>query len=381
MPLWVACSTVAPDPATASAESLPVVELSEAQLAKCENWEAQATDAVMRRQYAKAEQLADRVLAENPRSGVARAVLGMVKLQRAAEQQPTDWFDLRAGEYELQLALQLAPASAFVGWMHAVFLAESGHMSAAAQAAEDALDRSKDAPESERAALLGIAGRYRYELGEERAALPHLQAYVVLRPDDSAAQFRLGSSLLSISSTPQGSPVPYQRAQSEAVAAATAFAHCYELAPGDEDAALSIAAAWLRAGEVAEKRKKIAERDTLYERAVGHLEIVAEKFPRSAEVHFRLGVMASLRQETAVAQAAYVAALERDPNHAGSLMNLAACLEAQGDNDGAAELLNRLLALPASESMLKRGERSRIDRWMSSLAKPSDGVPSANAGG
>src|SRR5690606_20292251 len=115
------------------------------------------------------------------------------------------------------------------------------------------------APASELSALLGTAGTYRYELGEERAARPHLEAYVALRPDDSAAHFRLGASLLSIANTPLGSPPPYAIAQAEAEAAAAAFARCYELAPGDEDAALSVVTAWLRAAELAALQDKPAK--------------------------------------------------------------------------------------------------------------------------
>ena len=57
-----------------------------------------------------------------------------------------------------------------------------------AAVAEAALTRTTAAPAEERAPLFGLAGRYRYELGEERAALPLLQAYVGLRPDDAAAR-------------------------------------------------------------------------------------------------------------------------------------------------------------------------------------------------
>lgn len=380
-PWLLACSSVAPDPATASADNLPKVQLSAAQLDACSQWENEAVDAVVDRRYGQAEDAANRVLADNPRSAKARAVLGMVKLQRAAQEKPIDWFGQRAGEVELELARQLAPASAFVGWMHAAFLAETGHISAAAEAAEDALVRSAAAPASERAALLGTAGTYRYELGEERAALPHLQAYVALRPDDAMAQFRLGASLLSISKTPQGSPVPYSKAQSDAEAAAAAFARCYQLLPQDEDAALSMATAWLRAAEVAGIQKHPGERDALYVKASAHLKELAARFPASPEVHFRLGVLAALQQQPLVAQAAYVAALERDPGHVGSLMNLASQLVKQGNLQVAKETLVSLLALPAAQNELSRDERQRIERWLKELADRAASKEPASAGG
>lgn len=364
VPFLVGCAGVAPDPATASIDDLPTVTLSEQERADCEALEQDAIDAVVRRRYEQAEAAANRVLAKNPRSGKARAVLGMVRLQIASREQPSDWFGARAGEVEIELARQLEPESAFVGWMHAVFLAESGHMSAAAQAAEDALVRSAAAPPTERAALLGTAGTYRYELGEERAARPHLEAYVALRPDDSAAHFRLGSSLLSIAKTPQGSPPPYVTSQRDAEAAADAFGRCFELAPGDVDAALAMAAAWARAAELADLQGEPGERDALHARAVKHLEELAPKFGENAEVHYRLGVLATLQKQPKAAQAAYVKALERDGQHLGSLMNLAALVVADGEIDSAKALYTRLLAAPAAKLELSRSERDRIERWL-----------------
>lgn len=371
--LLSACAGVAPDPDTVSIESLPVVQLDDEALAKCDEFEKAAIDAVVRRRYAEAEAIAARVLATNPRSARARAVLGMVELQAAAKQDPIEWFGMRRGEAQLALARQLAPADAFVGWMHAVFLAESGHMSAAAKAAEDALDRCKEAPAAEKAALLGIAGTYRYELGEERAALPHLRAYASLRPDDATAQFRLGASLLSIARTPQGVPVPYQLAQTDAEQAARAFERCVELAPGDEDAALSIATATLRAAELARLKptRDGAARDkeaaALEQKAIDHLRSVADRFPDSAEVRFRLGIVATQLKQPELAQASYLAALEREPSHAGSLMNLAALAVEKGELDQARSLLRRLLDADAARGELSRDERQRIERW---LAQP-----------
>ena len=370
---WLAaCSAVSPDPATANAADLPRLVLSEQQAQACQQLEDAAVEAVVRRRYEDAEKAANRALAMNPRSARARAVLAMVKLQLANRHQPSDWYGQRAGEWQMELARQLDPQSAFVGWMHAVFLAEAGHMSAAAAAAEDALARTANAPASERAALLGTAGTYRYELGEERAARPHLEAYALLRPDDAAAHFRLGSCLLSIANTPQGSPPPYPRAQSEAEAAAVAFARCYELAPGDEDAALAVVTAWLRAAELAAlqaKPEKQAERDALLAKSVAHLQQLVGQFPDNAEVHFRLGVLAARRRELDLAQAAYLAALQRDPEHVGSTLNLAALKVAAGDIDAARDLFTRLLAAKpvaaaSANTELTVAERQRIERWL-----------------
>lgn len=384
VPFLAACSAVSPDPSKATIDDLPEVTLSEADRARCDELEAAAIDAVVRRRYEQAEQLADQVLAVQPRSGRARAVLGMVRLQMAARQQPSDWRAIRQGEVEMELARQLEPKSAFVGWMHAVFLAESGHMSAAAAAAEAALERSVDAPASERAALLGTAGTYRYELGEERAARPHLEAYVGLRPDDSAAHFRLGSCLLSIAKTPQGSPPPYGVAQAEAEAAAVAFARCFELAPGDEDAALAVATAWIRAAELADLQKRAAkdeERDALYDKARSYLQDLAKQFPSNAEVYFHLGVLASTRDQEQEAQVAYLAALDRDRNHLGSLLNLASLMVAQGELEPARSLLLRAVADERAAGGLTGDERERILRWLRELREKADAASSESTGG
>ena len=365
------CAGVSPDPSQASIDDLPEVTLSPEDQDQCEALEQDAVDAVVRLRYEQAGEIADRVLALNPRSAKARAVRGMVRLQLAAKDKPTDWYGARAGEVELELARQLEPDSAFVGWMHAVFLAESGHMSAAAQAAEEALVRSAAAPAAERAALLGTAATYRYELGEERAARPHLEAYVALRPDDAAAFFRLGASLLSIAKTPQGSPPPYVTSQRDAEQAAAAFGKCYALKPRDEDAALAMSAAWLRAAELAELQSKPAERDALRARAVEHLNGLAATFPGNAEVHFRLGVLATMQPDAKAARAAYVAALARDEGHVGSLMNLAALVAAAGEVDQAKAFYARLLAAPGASIELSRRERERIEKWLLEISKPA----------
>ncbi|HIE72652.1 MAG TPA: hypothetical protein EYP98_22200 [Planctomycetes bacterium] len=121
VPFLVACVGTAPDPSQASIDDLPDVTLSDAERAECEALEQDAIDAVVGRRYEQAEVAANRVLAKNPRSARARAVLGMVRLQIAARIEPTDWFGARAGEVEMELARQLDPNSTFVGWMHAVF--------------------------------------------------------------------------------------------------------------------------------------------------------------------------------------------------------------------------------------------------------------------
>lgn len=254
--------------------------------------------------------------------------------------------------------------------MQAVFLAEAGHLSAAAAAAEAALARCGDAPAADKAALLGVAGTYRYELGEERAALPHLRAYTGLRPDDAAAQFRLGASLLVVAETPQGSPPPYAASQARAEEAAAAFQRCADLAPGDEDAWCSVANAKLRAAALARLRRdadgaaRAAEADALEQQALAHLRGVADRFQASAEARFRLGVVAAQLGELQLAEASYRAALERDATHAGSAINLAGLLAARGQDEEARRLLRQLLRADAPGAEVSPGERRRIEAWL-----------------
>src|SRR5688572_20837512 len=185
--LIVGCAGVSIRPELANADTLPIHELSAPEQQDLTGILHRAIQAVVRRDYAEAEAEALRALDIDPRAARARSVLGMVLLQRANLRDPPDVFELNAGEAEMLLAEQIAPNDAVVCWMRAVFLAETGHLSAAAAAAEAALLRKTSAPAADRTALLAIAGNYHYELGEERAALPHLQAYFGEQPDDATA--------------------------------------------------------------------------------------------------------------------------------------------------------------------------------------------------
>ena len=368
--LLAACAGVAPNPASVSADSLPVRTLDDQARNACVECESEAVAAVVSRDYSAAAAAAERALALDPRSARGHAVLGMVAFDRASAVEPVDYYELRRGEALMALAQQLGPYDAFVGWIRAVFLAESGHLSAAAVAAEQALERCIDAPAADQAALLGIAGTYRYELGEERAAFPHLQAYTSLRPRDATAHFRLGASLLVMSKTPQGVPPPYRQAQAYAEQSVDAFRRCVELAPGDEDAWLSIAAAQLRAAELARLKRdgdadERAQEAAAYEQqALDHLTAVTERFADSAEARFRLGVVAGRLGRDAASRAAYEAALARDPDHAGSLMNLAAAAVAAEDVDAARLLFERLLAADERRRALTSDERESVEAWL-----------------
>lgn len=369
--LTAGCAGVSPDPDTADASTLAVREIPAEDRGRLAAAVERAMQSVVLRRFDDARTAAEEALAIDPRSARARAILGMVRLQAASLADPPDLIAANEGEFELRLARQLAPDDTFVGWMSAVFLAERGHTSAAAEAAEQALARAAQAPPSERAALLGIAGTYRYELGEERAALPHLQAYVALRPDDATAHFRLGSSLLRIAAVPQGiESTRYQVAQRDAEGAAKAFARCAELSPGDEDAALAVATALWRAAELAKAHAGVAATDALRTAAAAgdqhrqdaeaQLRAVAARFPASAEPWFRLGVMAEARAANDEARAAYAEALRREPRHVPGMLNLAALLDASGDPAAATALLQQVLVVDSTRPSLTAKERKQL---------------------
>jgi tetratricopeptide (TPR) repeat protein len=355
------CAGVSVRPEAANPNDLPTVHLDQDAKQELERRVDTAMQEVMRRRYPEAEAAANSALELDPRSARARAVLGMARMQRAAPTAPTDLRVANAAEAELHLARALAPNDAFVGFLSAVFLAETGHMSAAAVEAEAALARTTNAPAAERASLLGIAGTYRYELGEELAARPHLEAYVRLRPDDATAHFRLGSSLLRIAAVPQGArDRRFLDAQANAELAAQAFAQCCTLSPGDDDAAVAVAVALWRAGELATQNGDAAKANEHHEAALERLRQVVARFPQNAEAWFRLGLVAEAWRQPADAEAAYAEALQRDPAHIGSTLNLAALRDGRGDAAGALTLWQRALERDATAPCLSASERQQL---------------------
>lgn len=354
-----ACTGVSPRPDAATASELPVRELDAEQSRRLAQLVEECVETVVLRRYEAAERAARAAIVIDPRCARARAVLGMVLLQEAKLVQPPELFLTNRGDVETVLAEQLAPGDPFVGWMRAVFLAETGHMSAAAAAAEAALERSRTARPEERAALLGIAGTYRYELGEERAALPLLEEYASIRTEDAAAAFRIGSCLLRIAAVPKG-PRAEADAELQAVYAAKEFARSFELAPGDEDAGLAVGTAWLRAAELAAGRGDQAAAAQHRDAAEQQFDKVARLFLGSAEPLFRVGVTAEQRGDAEAARLAYERALERDGNHLGSLLNLAALCAAGAAPERVPALLQKALQVDAERPALTDAERRSI---------------------
>lgn len=359
----VSCGGVAARPGSLLASDLPMPDLDEEQTRRAADQLAQAIAAVVERDYPAAREAALASLNLNPRSARARAVLALTQLQQAMAQDPSDHVRAQEAEANMLLADQLEPADPLVGWAHAVFLAEAGHMSAAAERAEVALTRAPNTTDRERAALLGIAGTYRYELGEDRVALPHLRAFVELRPNDAAAWFRLGGALLHVAAVPDDIPQKsLQTARGHAEAAARAFARSSDLAPNDHEAAVSIAAAFWRAAQLAAEQgddEGIELAKVHRATAANHLRTVAERFPTNAEAWFLLGVMAEHGKDAPESTRCYEQALARDPHHVGAQLNLAA-MRATNEPEIAKAMWRRLLASDAQHPKLTATERRRL---------------------
>lgn len=360
----------------ATAVDLAKPSLSPAQQAAVRDQVERAMAAVIRRHFDEAGVAADEALAIDPRAARARAVRALVLAQQGVLEDPPGLHAEREAECELVIAREIAPDDAFVGWVYALFLAETGHVSAAAEVAEGTLRRAEGAPPNERAALLGIAGRYRYELGEERAALPLLQEYVALRPDDVAARFRLGYTLLRLSSHLRDESLPVlldARWQSES--AVVAFTRCAEQSPGDDDMHMAVATARLRAAEVqdvlartargdAERANARAAADAHRQQALATLYATAERFPGNAEPRFRIAVLDQQRGDLDAARAGYEQALAIDAHHLGSLLNLARICADAGERERATTLLREALASDSETSRLTDDETKRIQEFL-----------------
>lgn len=346
-----ACSAASPDPAVMAAAELPVMQLDEASAVRAAEAAARAVAAVDSRRFELAEDIARDVLSWAPRQPRARAVLGLCLLQRASAVSPPDLQLQNTGEGETLRASRLAPTDLVVGRLRAQFLARVEHLSAAAAAAEAVLVQNQRSDDADYVALLALCGEWRYELGEERLARPHLQALTDLRPSDAAAHFRLGICMLRTADNAV-----------DAAAAAKAFARSLELAPGDEDAMLSIGKAHARGAELASG----AEREAALEAAAKVFGEAAARFPESAEAAFCEGVALEQLGRSAAAAAGYETALQRDPSHLGAMLDLAQLrLQDPATAAAARELLQRALnRAGADRKALTPPERARIEAFL-----------------
>lgn len=351
-----ACSTVPPRPEDRRAEELPLVRLTAGERQRCDQWTERAVDAIRRGSLADAERAADEALALDPRAARAQAARGLALSGKALTNSLPEQQWLYDADVATLLALQLAPEDAFVGWARVVFLRDRRHLSAAAAAGEQALERAAEAAAEDRADLLLATADCRYELGEERAALPLLRTYTGLRPQDAAAFYRLGCCLLRIAESPEGEAgLPI--AQSQAEAAARAFLRSSELAPTDIDAALAVGAAWFRAGELAAERKDAAVSGRRRQSALQQFDRLVARYPESAEPQFRRGLVQEALGEREAAAASYREAMRLDADHLGAVLNLHALVT---DETERRELAGQALRIDRAAPQLTAGERRKL---------------------
>lgn len=343
-----ACAGVSPSPAELGSRELPPAA-DGVDLDLVRRREAAVLQLLAQRRYPEVETAAAALLELDPRAARTRAALAVALLERTAEQEPDLALQNRA-EGESRSAAAIAPADPVVGLLRCRLLTRLGHLSAAADVAEECLRRNAPSADPDYLDLLEAVGERCYELGEEQRALPHLRALVAHRPDDPNLQFRLGACSLRVASDADA-----------AIAAAAAFARSAALAPGDDDVHLAVVAAHLQAAEAARRARRPTVATAQLEAAAAAATVAAARFDGLAEASFRLGVVKELQADPDAARAAYLEALQRDPEHLGSLLNLASLPSTAATAPQPHELWRRALAVDAAHGGLTAGERARIE--------------------
>ena len=361
----VGCAGVSPDPAQ-MAEALPVeVVLDQAERLAVERDVAEAMSQAESRDFVAAAEAAERALARDPCAARALAIRATARQQRAAAESPPALAVLHRAEGELRQATRLAPRDPVVALWHARFLAGGGHLSAAAQRAEEGLAHTSRLAghvqsESSRAAkilrssdteadvaLLGVAARLRHDLGDEHLAVGWYARLCDLRPDDPEPFFRLGECRLNDEVADDAD------ARRDALHdAAAAFQRVTELVPEDS-------AAWLgRAGALAALFDPVAAGADPTE-ILALFATASALDPSSPRADHDRGVFLDRLGRVAEARRAYEDALERDADYLPSLLNLAASQADAGLLDSA-----RANCRHALELEITRDERKRIEDFL-----------------
>lgn len=341
--LLVACAGPVPDPAELERNLPGAREVDPARRAELDVQVAEARVALAASRVVEAKAAVQRVLEIDPRHARALAVLGQCRLAAARESTPPALDEYRLAEGELRRASAIAPADPLVALLHAEYLVADGHLSAAALRVDEGLAANPDDQ-----ALLELGGRVRFDLGDERAAIPLLSRRVALAAADVDSVWRLAQCHARLAAA----TFDRDERRRHATAARDAFHLNAALSPTDEEPLLGEAWAMLLLLPERIDDASCAPILALYDRA-------ARLDPASPEPAFGRGVALARAGRDAEARAAWREALSLDPRHLASLLELAASHAAAQEITEARVLLERALALspPADE-------RGRIEDWL-----------------
>jgi tetratricopeptide (TPR) repeat protein len=349
-----------------AASELPDSNLTALDRAKVDANVGRALQALAVGHFESGEECARTALDLEPRNARARAAFGVCLWQRARQGDPPTLILLNRADGETLHALKRAPKDPVVVRLRATFLAESGHPSAAAALAEQVLAGVSPTADPDVLALLAEVAHWRYELGEEAAAEPHLRALVVLQPKDAEAHYLLGRCMQTTAKT-----------AADAGAAAREFALSAALEPKNLDCWLAVAGAWLGAAGFARQAGDEAARTQALQAALASLDAASKEIPAAALQHGR-GVVLEALDRLDEAQKSYEAALQLDSAYIPALLNLAALHAAAAARDplqkaAAERLLRQALALDGAGGTLTSDERTRIQQFLGPMSPAQEG--------
>lgn len=342
-----------PDPDVIARQIPPARTLDADELQAVQSATEEAQAALVAGDLPAARKAADRALRIDPRAPRALAVRALTRRRFAERVWPPDLTEVRTAEGELRRATSLAPTDPFVARAHAAFLRIEGHLTAAAERAEQGLQSAPDDVD-----LLRVAAGLRHDLGDERQAARLLGRLIAMLPDDGDVAYRLAVAHAAIAASSFGEerrPAWDQAAQR--------FARYRELRPTDPEGAL---------GEAHARAESYLLAPT-GERSVEELDAILAQFaeaarldPAAARAEYDRGVLLARIGRRTDAIAAFESALAREATHTGALLNLTAELDAEGRKGSAVLIAQRAL----DHAELTRDERRRLERYVA-LAESS----------
>ena len=345
----VSCAGVGPTPDEVAGALPPAVELTDAQRAEVTRLTEQAMAELEAEDFEAADISARAAREIDPRAALAIAVQARCAMAWALRSEPPELGPWQRAEGLLRLARRIAPTDAVIGRMHVSYLEADGHLSAASAVADELLAQDPDNYE-----VLADAARLQYELGDEEDALPLLERIIELDPGADQMRYRLAQCRLRLARTLAGSSATKDEKLAAFKEVARVFEVYRERVPGDAAGYAGEATARF-AGVRLKGEPDEGELDTI----LGLFERARDLDPLSPEPEFNRGVVLESAERADEAQAAYRVALERDPEHLPSLLNLAASLADSGREEDAVPLCERALRLNVTP-----GEKSRLEAFL-----------------